>query len=103
MCKAWYTTYPDYLCVLGYRADITSTQFHPLCYARLGLVGRDYSVCPEGRTGFKTANRIFREVSCVHLLPPGLLELWHFTYLSDRSAAHSPPIACAWPGGTNAP
>src|SRR5260370_26769598 len=70
--NAWYTTYPDYLCVLGYRAGITSTQFHPLCYAWLGLVGRDYAVCPEGMTGFKTANRIFREVSCVHLLPPGL-------------------------------
>lgn len=75
MCKAWYTAYPDYLCVLGYRAGITSAQFHPLCSTRLGLAGRGYAVCPEG----------------------------HFTYPFDRSAAHSPPIAYAWPGGANAP
>jgi len=89
MCKAWYTAYPDYLCVLGYRAGITSAQFHPLCYARLGFVGRDYAVCPEGKAGFKSENRIFREVSCVRLLTP-----WPFRamalHLSIQNAAWGP-------------
>ena len=34
----------------------------------------------RGGLVLKQQSRIFREVSCVRLLSPGLLELWHFTY-----------------------
>jgi len=80
MCKAWYTAYPDNLCVLGYRAGITSLNFIP--YVLLGwvLLGVIMLFVLRGRLVLNQRIGYSGRCPVCAFYPPGLLELWHFTY-----------------------